>query len=540
MLIITSLSIFLVSCANRISLTGGPKDELPPVLDTLSSFKNEQTLFVKQKIQLNFNEFIELKSAAKQVVVSPPLNYLPVIVGKGKQVVFDFNEKEILKEEATYVVNFGEAISDYTEGNKIKNFTIVFSTGDYIDSLSMRGTVKDAKSQKPVENYLVMLYDSFFDSIVYQKKPFYFAKTAKDGTFQINNIRADTFKLFVLNDKNLDYIYDPQSEEIGFREELVIIEDTSNIDLNIETFKEEAPPRFLSYEVRNRGLIELLFDRTPDISSLKIIDSIEVDHLFQRANEYSINLWYIDLLRTKMSLEFKTDELKVDTISLRINLRSNTDPDTLLGVDLEKPKSTYGLHPDFPITINTTYPIRSFDTSKILVVDTLSLDTLIVDVTLDSITFRKLFLHYLWQEQSQFSLIMYPGFITDLWGHSHDTITTQVSIAERIDFGSIELNIINLPTDTTYLISIKEKETLVQQFSLNGLDTLIKIEKLPPAEYSIEIIEDINENKKWDPGNYLLKKQSERIFKTIQLEKLKENWILEYEVDISSVKNNLQ
>jgi hypothetical protein len=452
-------------------------------------------------------------------------------------VIFDFNEKEILKEEATYVVNFGEAITDYTEGNKLKNFTIVFSTGDYIDSLSMRGTIKDAKTQEPVENYLVMLYESFYDSIVYQKKPFYFAKTAKDGSFQINNLRADTFKLFVLNDKNLDYIYNPLTEEIGFIDDLIILKDTSSIDLYIETFKEETPPRFVSHEVKHRGLIDLQFDRVPDLSNIRIIDSIEVDHLFQKLNEYSLNLYYTDLSLTKLTIELRSDGLKLDTIPIRINLRSSTNPDTLLGVNLERAKSTYGLHPDFPVTINTTYPIKSFDPSKILVVDTMSLDTLLVALMIDSISHNKLFLNYDWKEQSQLFIQMYPGFIVDIWDHSHDTLLKYQAIAERIDFGSIELSIINLTPDTNYVVNLREKETLIQQFTVNGADTLIKIDKLPPAEYSIEIIEDINQNKKWDPGNYLLKKQSERIFKTIQLEKLKENWILEYEVDISSLKN---
>lgn len=525
-------------CANRVPLTGGPKDERPPVLDTLNSFKNEQIRFSKQRIDLYFDEFIELKNAAKQVVVSPPLNYLPVISGKGHRVIFDFGENELLKDNATYVINFGEAIVDYTEGNKLNNFTIVFSTGDYIDSLSMKGKLLDARTQGPVENYLIMLYESFEDSIVYQKKPFYFAKSSKDGTFQINNLRADTFKLFVLNDKNLDYLYDPQSEEIGFIDDLIIVSDTASIDLTVETFKEYTLPRFSAYEVKSKGQIELQFDQVPDLKTLSIIDSIPTEHIFQVLNDLAINLWYTDISASKLTLAYRRSEEIIDTISLRINQRSASELDTLVKVSLEKPKSSYGLHPDFPAVIVSSYPLGQLDPTRLIVVDTVTLDTLAVTVGKDSNTVNKVLIYHQWNEQSVLSLTMLPGFITDIWGHSHDTAQSYLNIAERIDFSTIALDIINIPPDTSYVVNLKEKEATIHQYLINGADTLLTISQLPPGEYTIEIIEDLNNNKKWDPGSYLMKRQSERIFEKIQLEKLKENRILDYEVDISALKNS--
>ena len=50
------------------------------------------------------------------------------------------------RENTTYTFNFGEAIEDYNENNPLPFFSYTFSTGDYLDSLSLSGTVKDAYS----------------------------------------------------------------------------------------------------------------------------------------------------------------------------------------------------------------------------------------------------------------------------------------------------------------------------------------------------------------------------------------------------------
>ena len=58
--------------------------------------------------------------------------------------IIEFNEKEVLKDDATYIFNLGDAVSDFREGNKVDNLSFVFSTGDVIDSLGFSGSVVDA------------------------------------------------------------------------------------------------------------------------------------------------------------------------------------------------------------------------------------------------------------------------------------------------------------------------------------------------------------------------------------------------------------
>ena len=150
----------LFSCATPIAPDGGPKDETPPQVDSIGTTPNFQTNFQKQRIEITFDEWIKLDDVFNEVVVSPPLNKRPQITTKGKTVRVDFDEEEVLREAATYTINFGEAVQDLTESNPAEDLRFVFSTGDFIDSLEISGTIKDVLTNEPVEGALFMLYDN--------------------------------------------------------------------------------------------------------------------------------------------------------------------------------------------------------------------------------------------------------------------------------------------------------------------------------------------------------------------------------------------
>jgi len=103
-----------------------------------------------------------------------------------------------LRENATYTINFGEAVQDLTEGNAVPDMRFVFSTGDQIDSLELSGTVMDALTRAPAKDVYVMLYENTADTVVRTERPFYFGKTNDQGTYKIQNLRAGTFKIFAL------------------------------------------------------------------------------------------------------------------------------------------------------------------------------------------------------------------------------------------------------------------------------------------------------------------------------------------------------
>lgn len=222
-LILTAVLILLVfrDCAKIGSPMGGPKDETPPKV-VKSTPDNYSIKFSNKRIEIEFDEYIQLKNINQELVVSPPQKEKPVVRLKNKVMLIDL--KETLHDSTTYTLNFGQAIVDNNESNLLENYQFVFSTGTFIDSLGISGLILNAFDLKPSEEPItIMLYDKFYDSIPYQSIPMYIGKSTKKGYFEINNVKSDTFKIFALKDKNYNLIYDLADEEIAFIDTTIIL-----------------------------------------------------------------------------------------------------------------------------------------------------------------------------------------------------------------------------------------------------------------------------------------------------------------------------
>jgi len=211
--------LVLYSCANIVAPTGGPRDEDPPVVLS-SNPPNFSPNFKGNQFRIFFDEFVQLKDINQKLLISPPFEKQPEVRIRGKSIIVQFDEE--LRENTTYNFFFGDAIVDNNEGNAIPNFQFVFSTGPYVDSLSIAGKVNDAFSLKPSAGIYVMLYDNIYDSVPYLERPVYLAKTDKEGNFGISNIREGQYKIFAIEDLNANFQYDLPNERIAFLDSLII------------------------------------------------------------------------------------------------------------------------------------------------------------------------------------------------------------------------------------------------------------------------------------------------------------------------------
>lgn len=221
--IILIIAVILLTgrCAKMGSISGGPKDEDPPVV-VFSKPVNYSTNFKGNRIEITFDEFISLNNVNQALVVSPPLKEKPEIRLKGKTILV--NIPGDLRDSTTYTFNFGNSIEDNNERNVLNNFEFVFSTGSILDSLCIEGSVKSAFNLQPSEDpIIIMVYDKLEDSIPMQEAPVYIGRSDKNGNFRISNLKADTFKIFGLKDLNFNYIYDLPNETIAFCDSLVYL-----------------------------------------------------------------------------------------------------------------------------------------------------------------------------------------------------------------------------------------------------------------------------------------------------------------------------
>ncbi len=126
------------------------------------------------KILLTFDEYIDMKDLRKNLIVSPVPKIMPTITSHLR--VITINIKDTLQPNTTYSMNFGRAVTDVNEGNVLKNFTYVFSTGPYIDSVSYSGRVIMASTGKPDSTLIAILHDNLDDSAIAKLRPRYIAR----------------------------------------------------------------------------------------------------------------------------------------------------------------------------------------------------------------------------------------------------------------------------------------------------------------------------------------------------------------------------
>jgi hypothetical protein len=302
------------SCAQQGSPAGGPRDEDPPVV-LESNPPNYSVWFDAKKIQITFDEYIVLDNVNQELIVSPPMEEKPEVKLRKRTLIIEFEEE--LKSSTTYTFNFGSAIKDLHEGNVLLNYEYVFSTGEELDSLSVRGTLTYAKDLTvPEDPISIMLYSDLRDSVPLTDIPLYVGRSDDSGVFSVNNLRADVYKVFALKDGNNNFLFDLPTEEIAFLDSSLIV--------NAE---------FARQLLLTAGLIDSL----PETDSMTLADSIStqapasaedalaIDSLSLAADSISalgpdLNSIYIDLeLFTEESdIQYITDYNREDRRRLQV------------------------------------------------------------------------------------------------------------------------------------------------------------------------------------------------------------------------------
>ena len=231
----TILFFSVINCAKKASPTGGPKDTIPPVLISASP-KLNTTFFDKEEVKFIFNEYVKLNEIDKQLIISPPLKIggykLYPTMSASKKITLSI--LDTLLENTTYTFNFGEGIQDYNEGNKMSLFSYTISTGAKIDSLNLKGIVKDAIEMEPDDFISLQLYpidSSYNDSTIYEKKPFYITSTLDTTIFEFNNLKAGKYQLIALKDFSNNYFFDQNIDQIGYLKSPITLPIDSIVEL---------------------------------------------------------------------------------------------------------------------------------------------------------------------------------------------------------------------------------------------------------------------------------------------------------------------
>ncbi len=530
-LLATRYSLMLLlfsSCAQILSPTGGPKDTTPPKVVRYTP-DSAALHFKAKQIRILFNEFVQLKNISNQLIISPPLKHPSDVKVKGKELII--NITDTLEPNTTYDFNFGEAIADITESNVLKNFQYVFSTGSFIDSLSLKGNVKDALTLSPQKDVLVMLYSTSDDSLPLKKLPNYFAKTAENGSFKINNIRSGQYKVFALKDANANYKYDSPDENIGFLDSLLDI--TTNRSADLLLFKESPKKQFIrKAKAIEFGHLQFVFNKPVTALYLKPLNYVPKDSVweieeFNKTND-TLDLWLPNYEKDTLKLIVSDDKRTLDTLEFAIPPKNSKE---------KKFKFNYKTNAGGLLDMNREVSVQfnHYLADNLIPVDS-------VRIKEDSTRYTKNDIDILqsgrvvkiakrksgyWKENTRYKMLIPPGTVTDVFGLKNDSIKIEFRTRELKNYGTLKINI-DLPSDlfgSLFQLLTTKDEVVVERPIIDSKP--FTLEYLMPQEYKMRLVIDKNKNRKFDTGNYLKHQQPEKVIYYPGKITIRSNWDLE-------------
>ena len=523
LLAVLAMILAFSNCAKRGSPDGGPRDSIPPVI-LKKSPENYTTYFDSDEIRITFDEFIRLENLQENLIISPPLNYPPEITPFNTSKTLKIKITDTLKENTTYSINFGQSIVDNNEGNPYLYYKYVFSTGSYIDSLTLSGTVKDALLSELAAQPTLMLYEvteEYTDSLVYLEKPTYIT-TLQDTTnvFEFTNLKEGRYLLVALQEDQGNYTFQPETDKIGFIPQMVTVPNDSVF--NLVLFKEE-----MDYEVgraRHVSKFHLQIGFQGDGSDLYLdpISDLPDDFEYKRirSREYdTIHYWFkpaIDVEQQDTLYFMARKGEQSDSIVVRTR---DLDADSLT----VNPISNRTLIPRDSFKIRANTPIVGLDPAlmEIMAQDS----TLIVpEVALDE-EFNEASLVFDKADETAYRVRFYPGAITDFYGETNDTLQYNFRTIALSDYGTLDLNLVGQATYPLVVQLVDESYRVVREARLQSEEP-INFDYILPAKYYVRIIEDSNNNGKWDSGNFLKRQLPEKVIYYPELIEVRANWSL--------------
>ena len=551
--VIIGSTMFSHSCANtQTPPSGGPKDTIPPVIEAVYPTLG-QTNVPRHKTQLKitFDEYVQVKDP-KSLFLSPPLEKAPKYKMKGKSVIVYFEND--LDSCRTYTMDLTNAIGDNNEGNMFPGFTLVFSTGDRIDSMMVTGIVQDCNSLKPLKGATVLMYKDHADSALFLHRPDAAVKTDEWGFFSIRNIQDTLYRMYAIIDENNNNMYDPETEKVAFIDSLVKpvvvvndslpelqkydMKDTVNClarkqEFELNIFREKPSKQMIVNKER-------VGDRTAYITFMAPyaqIDSIWIkdvphENLITQLNimQDSLEIWVNDPKPQPDTLFLNVKYMKTDTLGLLNSfteeiklLKPKKGPAKTSTKDLKKEDTTavftltakpetveqYGFQIEFK------YPVveSAFDSLTFRSVNPRQQETIgkyIVEK--DTLNLRKFTIRpvEMLQPGYEYFLKVPHRKFKDINGFYNDSTEVKVTLPNDDKLSTLLINMTNV--DNKYIVDLlNEKRDKVLRSYIIDSDTTLPFPYLKTGKYSIRITEDVNRNGIVDTGILLEKRQPEKV-----------------------------
>lgn len=574
----TLLVSLLYSCASIGNPSGGPKDEEPPRY-AASVPALGATNVSTRRVEIEFDEFINVKDAFSKVVVSPTSKTAPKVSSQGRKAIVQFDDT--LRANTTYTIDFADAIQDNNESNKMNSFAFWFSTGEELDTLQISGMVLAARNLEPQQGMLVGVHTNLDDTAFTKTRLERVAKTDERGRFTIRNLKPGNYRVFALADVNNDYTWDNPAEDIAF------------MDMTISPYSEQTTAIDTIYDIVNSRIDTIVKRaRTRFLPNDVLLSSFNID----RKTQYLVNYQRIDSTRLSLIFNAKSDTLptlrlvspKVDDDWYRLERSRFNDTltywlrpdlvaqDTLIvATEYQRPDSTQnlvwgtdtlkflkprpkkvkekkkrkettdsvvpipvrhlGVTPPSssieyyaPLYFTFDEPVDTIDQSKIrleMKSDTIwkPVDRRIELVKNDSLTLVRYKITCPWEFGAEYKLSVDSAAIVGMYGHSNQKVEQPFKVKEEEEYSNFSFTVDGLLQGVPAFVELLNASDAPVRTAkvVNGVAEFLY---LAPGSYYARLVEDRNGNGEYDTGNYDLQQQPEFVYYYPKKINIKKNW----------------
>ena len=550
---ITALVLLSIGCAQMSPLTGGYKDTIPPIIIQslpLNNSVNSNT----RNFFFAFDEPVDASKLRESLIISPYYTGNQEVKYKKNEVYVSFDSS--FTENTTYIISFAGGIKDVTEGNELSNSKIVFSTGNYIDSSSVSGTVFSPIDNKRVENAVVGLYNEKDSFDLFTKKPTYFTFSDKSGLFKVDNVKPGLYKLYAFKDENKNFLAEYKSEAFGFIESPISVKNKNkNILVNLYT---EDLSKLKLLRKRNRGNVyELVYSKK--IIDVDIISNTELDYslndnknilVYKNVNVkdsvFAIIKAYDEsagLTSDSLFISFGEDTgLKIEFTSLfNSNLKFELEDTIFYDLELSKPTNIENLNykllldtikiPD-SVFYKVGYKDKNnfkglFKINKNSVSDFVENHKKLYQEKESNDSLLNLLIGYYDKiNTNTLTLSIEKGSIVSIENDTLKKISQKFTFKGSDFFG--ELN--GYVSDSLERKNMKVELVtldLKKKYKNKGSGSNILFQNIPPGKYYLRVIFDDNINNKWDYRSILSNNTSEEIIYFEKEIEIRSNWVIE-------------
>ncbi|MCX7909007.1 MAG: Ig-like domain-containing protein [Ignavibacteria bacterium] len=536
------ISLVIVSCANPRPPTGGPPDKTPPKVIEYQP-QNYTINFSSDKIYIKFNKWVDRGSVVNNIYFNPEIKY--EVVWSGKKMAIHFAEK--LKEQTTYSFFLGTNYNDL-DGNKPNEpFSLVFSTGNSLDSGVVSGRIISSKQQ----NIFIFAFPtSLIDDTVFNANKFFHYRTQPDnnGNFKFDALRNDNYIVFAFNDINNNKEFDFGSESFGFSSDFVNIsgKEKDTIFILLSPLMDNIPPFLVDVNSISPRTIKLTFSEPILLKSASAENSFEISDtltkkkffpfyvLPDKTNRKNLFAFFKEELKESIfKISFKDTTLLNDTIGnplvrgKELLFRGNTNVKDKIPLQVLDKQITLNSIKE-KVMISFSAPLdTNISKFKIYCTNLEQKDTTLVDYYFIDLSEIVLSIPNL-KWRTSYSISIQSDSIFDYFGNifPKNNFTIYLKIEDEPKLGSLK-GLLLAKIDTSFgkprMMALSNKGYYYCDIISNHWN----FEQIPEDEYILVAFYDKNNNGKYDGGNYNPMSFSEKIIKISSKISVKKGWTVE-------------